>query len=202
MKSYVRGMLVLVLLSVLASTMQFVACGAKQAGAQQCSGSCPAGPTGATGATGAAGATGATGPAGATGSQGPQGPPGPTNGYLISGLSSTQTVTNFPPALEPYGPILNLPAGTYIVSEQIATTLASASTVTCMLQSNGTQISVEDYAGSETAAVTTLFVPMMLTGPLTLTSAGSVQAYCQANSGAPVVGPSTLWAIQITNLGT
>ena len=89
MKLYVRSMLVLLLLSVVVTTGQFVACGStKQASAQS------QGPAGPPGPAGPQGPAGPEGPAGPTGPTGPQGPAGPATVPLYSTTGEGSSISN------------------------------------------------------------------------------------------------------------
>lgn len=99
------------------------------------------------------------------------------------------------------GSPLSLGAGSYIIIGTIATTLKNASTVTCwIVELPSTQISPLTYAGSETAAVTSLWLPLTMITSLTLTSTQSVQMECTNNAGRPELGPYTLTAMQVSTI--
>ena len=107
-----------------------------------------AGPTGPAGAAGPAGATGATGATGSEGTQGPAGPTGPqgpagtngTNGTngISQAYGQNQGTTGFTDGVDltTVGELMNVPAGSYVVTVNIALTTSDslANQYYCQLQ--------------------------------------------------------------------
>lgn len=192
MKLYVRSMLVLLLLSVVVTTGQFVACGStKQASAQS------QGPAGPPGPAGPQGPAGPEGPAGPTG---PQGPAGPATVPLYSTTGEGSSISN---SGQTVMSLTGLPAGTYQVFIRVTAEWPSSSTLTneglnCSLvpssPSNAAQSEIASSASDPT------YVTVSLQGPATVVADGTVSANCLnwGISNAMENWSGTLQAIPVT----
>lgn len=130
------------------------------------------------------------------------------NAFLLNAPESNTIFTaggSVPPVGQSdfVGPQLTLPnSGSYLIFGTIATTLKNASTATCwIVELPSTQISPLTYAGSETPAVTTLWLPLTMVTQLTIGSSETIQMECTNNAGSPELGPFTLVAIQVSSIG-
>jgi hypothetical protein len=196
MKLYVRSMLVLLLLSVVVTTGQFVACGStKQASAQS------QGPAGPPGPAGPQGPAGPEGPAGPTG---PQGPAGPATVPLYSTTGEGSSISN---SGQTVMSLTGLPAGTYQVFIRVTAEWASSSTLTnqgarCDLQVNGVPVVPANTSISEIASSATdpTYVTVSNMGPASVPASGAIDAYCfnWGISNAMTAWSGTLQAIPVT----